>query len=164
MIACVQRVERASVRSLVPPDRWETVGAIESGLLVLVGVEREDGATDAEWMASRLAKLRVFPDDDGRMNRSLLETGGAILLVSQFTLCGDTTRGHRPSFVGAAAPELAEPIIELFAERLRRDHGIEVATGRFRTHMQVESVNDGPVTILLRSPDRRGTDDSSEPA
>ena len=88
------------------------------------------------------------------MNRSLLEIGGAILLVSQFTLCGDATRGHRPSFVGAAAPELAEPIIEFLAKLLRRDHGVEVATGRFRTHMQVESVNDGPVTILLRTPDR----------
>ena len=162
MIACVQRVERASVRSLTPPDRWETVGAIEAGLLVLVGVERSDDATRAEWMASRLAKLRVFPDEGGRMNRSLLETGGAILLVSQFTLCGDTTRGHRPSFVGAAAPDLAEPIIEFLAKRLRHDHGIEVATGRFRTHMQVESVNDGPVTILLRTPDRTGAGGTSE--
>lgn len=156
MIACVQRVERASVRSLVPPDRWETVGEIAAGLLVLVGVERGDDATDAEWMAGKLAKSRIFPDDGGRMNRSLLDAGGAMLLVSQFTLCGDTARGHRPSFIDAAPPEVAEPIIEDLATRLVRDHGIVVETGRFRTHMKVESVNDGPVTILLRSPNRGG--------
>lgn len=152
MIACATRVASASVRSLTPPAAWETVGRIDAGLLVLVGVEDRDQRRDTEWMGRKLAHLRVFSDDEGRMNRSVREASGSLLLVSQFTLCGDCSKGHRPSFISAAPPEIAEPTIEALAALLREEHGIVVECGRFRTHMQVESVNDGPVTIVLRSP------------
>jgi D-tyrosyl-tRNA(Tyr) deacylase len=145
----LQRVARASVRV-----DGETVGAISRGLLVFVGVEGGDDVEDADWNAAKAAELRVFPDGEGRMNRSVEDVGGAVLVVSQFTLASSTRRGRRPSFESAAAPELALRLYERFVETLRA-RGLAVATGRFRAMMEVELVNDGPVTILL-SP-REGT-------
>jgi len=128
----------------------ETVGRIDRGLLVLLGVGRGDGPTEAEELAKRIVHLRVFPDDEGRMNRSLLEVGGQLALVSQFTLYGDARKGRRPFFGDAASPETAEPLVEAVAECVR-ELGVEVETGRFQAHMEVELTGDGPVTILLDS-------------
>ncbi len=143
MRAVVQRVNRAYVRV-----GGELVGAIEHGLVVLLGVAAGDTAEQADSLAQKVAHLRIFDDEQGRLNRSVLDVGGAILVVSQFTLYGDTRGGRRPSFVRAARPEQAEPLCERFAEALRA-HGVLVATGRFRAVMLVEIHNDGPVTILL---------------
>ena len=143
MRALVQRVSEASV---TVDD--EVVGAIGAGLLVLVGVTHEDGAAEASKVAAKIAKLRVFDDDDGVMNRSVLDVGGGLLVVSQFTLYGDTAKGNRPSWLAAARPEHAEPLIEQVVSELS-DIGLTVATGRFRTEMQVALVNDGPVTVLI---------------
>lgn len=148
MRAVVQRVSSARVSV-----EDETVGAIERGLLAYVGVGPEDGDADLEWLAAKLTTLRIFPDDDGRFDRSVVDVGGAILVVSQFTLYADTRRGRRPSFTGAAPPEVAEPLVERLVEALR-DDGIEVAAGRFGAHMLVEAANDGPVTITLDSAER----------
>jgi D-aminoacyl-tRNA deacylase len=137
--AVVQRVARAEVR----PG-----GAIGPGLLALVGVAEADSEADADRLAGRVARLRVFEGDDGRFDRSLLDTGGAALVVSQFTLIADTGRGNRPSFSGAARPERAEPLYERFCAALR-ELGVPVATGVFGARMEVELVNDGPVTIVL---------------
>jgi D-tyrosyl-tRNA(Tyr) deacylase len=126
----------------------ETVGEIGSGLLALVAVGREDGLSDAEELAKKIVNLRVFPDLDGRMNLSLLDCGFSLALVSQFTLFGDARKGRRPFFGDAAAPEVAEPLIESLAS-VARSRGVEVACGRFQAHMEVRLVNDGPVTILL---------------
>ena len=145
MRAVVQRVSSAS--AVVD---GETVGAIGCGLMVLLGVMTDDDAADADLIAGKLAGLRIFEDDDGKMNRSVADVGGGVLVVSQFTLAGDARKGRRPSFVAAARPERAEPLYEALVETLR-GQGIEVATGRFRTHMNVQLVNDGPVTILLDS-------------
>jgi D-tyrosyl-tRNA(Tyr) deacylase len=145
MIAVVQRVSEASVAV-----DHEVVGAIGHGLCVLLGVAVADRASDADAMADKLAKLRIFPDDAGRMNRSVAEIGGSLLVVSQFTLLGDVERGNRPSFVAAAPPEAAEPLYRRVVERLSATHGLRVASGRFRTAMRVALVNDGPVTIVLR--------------
>ena len=150
MKVLLQRVSRAAVRV-----GGRTVGAIERGLLALVGVEKEDTDEEADYLADKTADLRVFPDDEGRMNRSVLEIGGGVLIVSQFTLASSTRRGRRPSFDAAAPPERAEPLCLRFEERLR-SRGIPVATGVFRTMMEVELVNDGPVTILLDPPPARG--------
>jgi D-tyrosyl-tRNA(Tyr) deacylase len=144
MRAVVQRVTRAEVRV-----EGVAVGAIGPGLAILLGVGRGDGEREAERLARRLARLRIFPDDDGRFDRSLLDTGGAALVVSQFTLYGDSARGTRPSFSGAADPELAEPLYELVCERLAAEGVSAVERGRFGAHMQVELVNDGPVTIVV---------------
>lgn len=143
MRALVQRVTRASVRV-----DGEVVGAIDAGLCVLVGVTHSDDDAIATKLAAKVATLRVFDDDAGVMNRSLLDVGGAALVVSQFTLYGDTVRGRRPSWVAAARPEQAEPLCDAFAAALVAS-GVPVATGRFRADMQVELVNDGPVTLLL---------------
>ena len=143
MRALVQRVTSASV---TVDD--EIVGAIDEGFLVLVGVTHDDGDAAAAKLASKVANLRVFDDDEGVMNRSLLDTGGAALVVSQFTLYGDTVKGRRPSWVAAAKPEVAEPLVESFTRELAA-LGVPVATGRFRAEMQVALVNDGPVTLLL---------------
>jgi len=141
----VQRVTRASVKV-----GGELVGEIGAGLLVLVGVGREDTEDDARYLAEKIATLRVFDDEGGRMNRSVVEAGGALLVVSQFTLYGDVRRGRRPSWTDSAQPEAAEPLYELFvAEARRRVERVE--TGSFRSTMEVELVNDGPVTILLDS-------------
>ncbi len=144
MRALVQRVTRASV---TVGD--ETVGDIGPGLCVLVGVTHDDGEAHARKLAEKVANLRVFDDEAGVMNRSLLDTGGAALVVSQFTLYGDTRRGRRPAWSAAARPEHAEPLVERFTAGLAA-LGVPVATGRFRAHMQVALVNDGPVTFSLR--------------
>jgi D-tyrosyl-tRNA(Tyr) deacylase len=141
--ALVQRVSRADVTVA-----GETVGVIGAGLVVLLGVTHGDDGAAAARLAGKVAHLRVFADDEGAMNRSLLETGGAALVVSQFTLYGDTRRGRRPSWVDAARPEEAEPLVETFVTALG-EIGVPVATGRFRADMQVSLVNDGPVTLLL---------------
>jgi D-tyrosyl-tRNA(Tyr) deacylase len=137
--AVVQRVARASV---------SPGGSIGRGLCVLLGVAAGDDERAATRLAEKVARLRVFENDDGRFDRSLLDIAGAALVVSQFTLIADTAKGTRPSFSGAARPELAETVYERFAEALR-DLGVDVATGVFGARMQVELVNDGPVTIVL---------------
>jgi D-tyrosyl-tRNA(Tyr) deacylase len=145
MRAVIQRVSRASVSV-----EDGIVASIAGGFLILLGVTHEDSPSDAESLADKIAGLRVFEDDAGRMNLSLAEVGGACLVVSQFTLYGDCRKGRRPSFVAAAPPEQAERLYEIFVAALRA-RGLETATGRFREHMQVELVNDGPVTLLLDS-------------
>jgi D-tyrosyl-tRNA(Tyr) deacylase len=139
----VQRVSRASV---TVDD--EVVGSIGAGLCVLVGVTHDDDEGAARRLADKVWHLRVMPDADGVMNRSLADTTRAVLVVSQFTLYGDTSGGRRPSWIAAARPEQAEPLVDAVVARLR-DLGAEVATGRFRTEMAVELVNDGPVTVLI---------------
>ena len=139
----IQRVSRASVRV-----DGAVVGSIARGLLVYLGVENGDEEDDAAWNAAKTAELRIFPDDAGRMNLSLEEIMGAVLVVSQFTLAASTRRGRRPSFAAASEPELAQRLYERFVLSLRA-RGLPVATGTFRAMMEVESVNDGPVTILL---------------
>jgi len=128
----------------------EVVGEIGPGLLVLVGAAHDDGPAEAAWLADKVVGLRVFEDAEGRMNRSLAEAGGGALVVSQFTLYGDARRGRRPSFISAARPEHAEPLVAAVAERLAAA-GVKTATGRFRAEMTIESAGDGPVTILLDS-------------
>ena len=147
MRACIQRVREARVTV-----DGEIVGAIERGLVVLLGVGHEDGEKQCAWLAEKVSGLRIFEDDAGKMNRSVVEIGGAVLVVSQFTLFGDCRRGRRPSFTSAAPPELAERLYETFVERLRAV-GIPVATGRFREHMQVALTNDGPVTLWIDTAD-----------
>lgn len=142
----LQRVSAASVEVA-----GEIVGEIGEGLLILLGVAEGDGPAQVEWGAAKVAELRIFSDDAGRMNRSLEDVGGAALVVSQFTLLGDTQKGRRPSFVKAADPEVANRLYEDFAERLRR-RGVRTETGRFGAKMAVRLVNDGPVTIILESP------------
>lgn len=139
----MQRVSRASVRV---DD--VVVGAIDAGLMVLVGVTHDDDEATARKLADKLANLRVMADEAGTMNRSVLDTGGAVLVVSQFTLYGDVSRGRRPSWIAAARPEVAEPLVTSVADELKA-RGIPVATGAFGADMQVELVNDGPVTILV---------------
>ena len=146
MRAVVQRVSRACVRVGA-----EVVGEIETGLCVLVGVTHTDQPADAERMADKLANLRLFGDEAGVMNRSVVEAGGAVLVVSQFTLYGDTSRGRRPSWVAAAPRTHAEPLLDVVVARLA-SHGLRVATGRFGAHMEVDLVNDGPVTVLVDVP------------
>jgi D-tyrosyl-tRNA(Tyr) deacylase len=145
MRAVLQRVTRASVRV-----EGETVGEIASGLLVLLGIARDDTEQDARYLLEKIVSLRIFEDAEGRMNLSVAETGGALLVVSQFTLYGDVRRGRRPSWSEAAAPEVAEPLYEFFVSEARK-MPVRVETGGFRRMMKVELVNDGPVTILLDS-------------
>jgi D-tyrosyl-tRNA(Tyr) deacylase len=145
MRAVVQRVSRAAVRV----DR-QVVGEIGHGLVVLLGVASGDGEEDARWAADKVAQLRIFEDGAGKMNRSVEDVGGGVLLISQFTLLGDARKGNRPSFVAAAAPDAARALYEGVAARLR-ERGLPVATGVFRATMEVELVNDGPVTLLLDS-------------
>lgn len=143
MRAVVQRVSRADVHV-----GDELVGAIGVGLLVLLGVGRGDGVDQAHVVADKIAALRIFPDGAGRMHQSVRDVGGGVLVVSQFTLYGDVRRGNRPSFTTAAAPEDAEPLVEVVVRRLR-DVGLDVAEGRFGATMAVTSTNDGPITIVL---------------
>jgi D-aminoacyl-tRNA deacylase len=145
MRAVVQRVSRAAVRV-----GDETTGAIGAGLCVLAAAGPADTEADARWMAAKLAHLRIFEDDQGKMNRSLLETGGALLLVSQFTLYADLARGRRPYFGGAAPPAQAVPLLEAL-QRALEGLGLRVETGRFGAMMAVELVNDGPVTLVIDS-------------
>ena len=144
----VQRVREASVTV-----DGGVVAAIGPGLLVLLGVAPADGEREIAWMARKLPALRIFADEAGQMNRSLSETGGAILLVSQFTLFGDCSKGNRPGFTAAGAPGMAEACYLALADRLRGQlGGTRVATGRFGAHMEVRLLNDGPVTLLLDTP------------
>ncbi len=143
MRAVIQRVRQASVTV----DGQE-VGAISRGFLVLVGATHSDTRAEAEWLARKIAGLRIFEDAAGKMNLGLTDVGGTVLVVSQFTLYGDARKGRRPSFTEAAPPELAEPLIAYLVERLRSE-GLTVATGRFRAEMQVALINDGPVTLWL---------------
>jgi D-tyrosyl-tRNA(Tyr) deacylase len=140
----LQRVKSASVTV-----EGETVSAIGSGLLLLVGIAQGDGEAEADWLAAKVAGLRVMGDDEGKMNRGVTDAGGAVLAVSQFTLLADTRKGKRPSFVGAAPPEKAERLFDFFCERLRAAGVDRVETGRFGAMMEVALVNDGPVTIVL---------------
>jgi len=145
MRAVVQRVSRAQVTV-----NGEIVGKIGLGLLVLLGVGRDDGEADATYLAEKIAGLRVFEDAQGKMNRSVQEVGGSVLAVSQFTLYGDVRRGKRPSFDAAAPPEKARQLYEFFVEQIRAA-GLPCETGRFQEMMKVDLVNEGPVTILLDS-------------
>ena len=145
MRAVVQRVSRAQVTV-----EGKVTGQIGLGLLVLLGVGREDSEGEASYLAGKICGLRIFEDDQGKMNRSLQEVGGSVLAVSQFTLYGDVRRGKRPSFDDAAPPENARQLYEFFVEEIRRT-GLRCETGRFQEMMQVELVNEGPVTILLDS-------------
>jgi D-tyrosyl-tRNA(Tyr) deacylase len=151
MRAVIQRVSRASV---TVGD--EVVGAIGPGLLVLLGVAPGDSEQDGRWLAAKLAALRIFPDEQDKMNLSLLESGGEALVVSQFTLYGDARKGRRPSFVSAAPPELAEPLYERFCDALAAAGVRHVARGRFGASMEVALVNHGPVTLILDTPSSAG--------
>lgn len=151
MRAVVQRVSSARVEV-----DGSAAAAIERGLLVLLGVARDDGVGEAEWMANKLVGLRIFEDGEGKLNLSVQDVGGSILLVSQFTLLGDCRKGRRPSFTGAAPPEDANRLYEEVARRLR-EGGVSVATGVFRARMAVHLVNDGPVTLILDRPHREAS-------
>ncbi len=145
MRAVVQRVTRASVTV-----EGSATGSIQQGLVVLLGVARDDSETDAEYLAAKITALRIFDDEQGKMNLSLKDVGGGMLVISQFTLYGDVRRGLRPSWIEAAAPEVAKPLYEFFLGQISKLL-MDVAGGSFRSTMQVELVNDGPVTILLDS-------------
>ena len=147
MRAVIQRVRGASVTV-----DGEITGEIDCGLLILLGVAPGDGEKECQWMASKLANLRIFSDDDDKMNLSLLDCEGGALVVSQFTLYGDTRKGRRPSFIGAAHPDLANPMYERFCAVLR-EHGVQrVEQGVFGAHMDVRLLNDGPVTLIVDTP------------
>lgn len=143
MRAVIQRVSRASVTI-----NGRVTGSIGRGFLVLLGVAKTDGTAQVEWMADKIAGLRVFADNEGKMNRDLVAVGGAVLVVSQFTLYGDVSKGRRPSFIDAAPPETAVPLYEAFVAALR-GRGLRVETGEFGAMMDVELVNDGPVTLVI---------------
>lgn len=147
MRVVVQRVKRASVTV-----DGRIVGRIETGLLVLVGVREGDGEKEMGFLADKLVNLRIFPDEAGKMNRSVLDIDGGILVVSQFTLYGDCRKGRRPSFIDAAGPRTAIPLYEQFVAKLR-ESGLLIETGQFAAMMDVELVNDGPVTLIIDSPE-----------
>ncbi|HHW10087.1 MAG TPA: D-tyrosyl-tRNA(Tyr) deacylase [Firmicutes bacterium] len=144
---CIQRVKCASVRVA-----GELVGSIGPGLVILMGVEKGDTTADVECLVEKIVNLRIFSDENGKMNRSLLDTGGAVLLISQFTLMADCRRGRRPDFLQAAPPEIALPLFEKAADAIEKK-SVPVAKGTFGAHMEVALVNDGPVTILLAAKD-----------
>lgn len=148
MRACIQRVSEARV-----VVDGQTTGEIEAGLMVLLGVAEPDTDAELKWLAEKVINLRIFPDDEGKMNRSLVDIGGAMLVVSQFTLYGDCRKGRRPSFVDAAHPEKAEQMYEAFADYVA-GQGVTVATGKFRADMKVSLTNDGPVTLWLDTKER----------
>ena len=148
MRALVQRVSRASVTV-----QGEAVGEIGAGFVVLVGVSRDDVEADADYIVNKVAHLRVFADEQGKFNRSAMDVGAELLLISQFTLHADTRKGRRPSFVDAAPPTLAEPLFDRTVAKFR-ESGLHVATGIFQAHMMVSLTNDGPVTIMIDSADR----------
>ena len=142
----LQRCSRAEVRI-----DGETVGRIGTGFVVLVGITHSDTREDADFLAKKVAGMRVFEDAEGKMNLSLTEVGGQILSISQFTLYGNARKGNRPSFIEAARPEVAEPLYDYFNQVLREQYGLHVETGRFGANMQVDFINDGPVTIIVDS-------------
>ncbi|ABO67853.1 MULTISPECIES: D-aminoacyl-tRNA deacylase [Geobacillus] len=152
MKAVIQRAKQASVTV-----NGEVVGAIDAGLVVLLGVTHEDTEADAAYLAEKIAHLRIFEDENGKMNRSLLEVGGAVLSVSQFTLYGDCRKGRRPNFMAAAKPDRALPLYEAFNTFLR-GKGIHVETGVFGAMMDVSLTNDGPVTLIIDSGDKPGNE------
>ena len=149
MRAVVQRVNGAQVTV-----GEEVTGRIERGLLILIAFHQSDSEANIPWMAEKLVNLRIFEDDAGKMNRSLIDVEGSLLVVSQFTLYGDCSKGRRPSFIDSARPEVAEPLYLKFIEYLKR-FALTVATGRFGADMQVKLINDGPVTLIIDSPDNR---------
>lgn len=151
MRAVLQRVCEAAVRV-----DGQVVGEIGQGLLVLLGVRTGDGDPDACWMAEKVASMRIFQDEAGKMNRSVLDVGGAVLAVSQFTLLADPRKGRRPSFIEACAPDEANRLYELFCAELRSRHGLRVETGRFGAEMKVSLVNDGPITLIVDDRQRSG--------
>lgn len=148
MRAIIQRVKEASVSV---DD--QIVGSIQAGLVILIGATHGDDETDARYLAQKIGTLRIFEDDTGKFNRSALDIGASALVVSQFTLYADTRRGRRPDFIDAARPEVAEPLIERFISLLR-EQGLRVETGKFQARMLVKILNDGPVTIILDSPEK----------
>ena len=146
MIAVVQRVTRAGVTVDDPPYSAK----IGCGLCVLLGIEEGDDVTDSRWMAKKLAHLRIFKDAQDKMNLSLIDNGGELLLISQFTLAGDCSQGNRPSFIRAASPEIAEPLVKEVGDLLQEQHSISVTLGKFGAMMHIDLVNDGPVTVVIR--------------
>jgi len=151
MRALLQRVTRAAVDVVDDAGQRERTGEIGPGLLVLLGVGRADGEAEVRWLCDKIVHLRIFEDEAGKMNRSLLDIGGAALIVSQFTLYGDVRKGRRPSFVDAAPPEQANALYERFCEAVA-EAGAPVQKGRFQAHMEVSLVNDGPVTLSVETP------------
>ena len=149
MRAVIQRVSEATVRV-----ESSVVGEIGAGLMILLGIEQGDGDRDVAWLAGKIARMRIFPDEAGQMNLSLIDTGGSALVVSQFTLHALTRKGNRPSFIRAAKPELSEPLCESFCMALESLLDRPVARGRFAADMKVSLINDGPVTIIIDSRDR----------
>lgn len=150
MIAVIQRVSESSVKI-----EGQIKGAIGRGLLVLVGIEEADGAEDISWLSKKIVNLRIFEDEAGIMNRSLIDTVGELLLISQFTLHASTKKGNRPSYIRAAKPEVAIPLYEQFISQLTTDLGKTIQTGEFGADMKVSLLNDGPVTIIIDSKDRK---------
>jgi D-tyrosyl-tRNA(Tyr) deacylase len=146
MRVVIQRVRQASVSV-----EGETVGAISTGLMILIGVTHTDTEDDARWLAQKIATLRIFEDDAGKFNLSVIDIHASALVVSQFTLYADARRGRRPDFIDAARPEIAEPLVNRFVELLR-EQGLRVETGKFQARMLVQISNDGPVTLVLDSP------------
>lgn len=144
MIAVIQRVKKASVSV----DN-EIIGNINQGLLILLGVAHEDSQLDADWLVNKIVQMRIFADDEGKMNRSMQDLGADLLLVSQFTLHASTQKGNRPSFIKAAKPEIAIPLYEYFIQKSEELLGKKVQTGKFGADMEVSLVNDGPVTIII---------------
>ena len=148
--AVVQRVSQASVQI-----EGKLHSAIDHGLLVLLGVEHEDGDEDRDWLVGKIAQMRIFSDEQGKMNRNILEAGGSLLVVSQFTLHASTKKGNRPSFLRAADPAVAKPMVETFCTQLAQRASVPVKQGVFGADMQVSLINDGPVTIIIDSRDRQ---------
>lgn len=150
MIAVIQRVSESSVRI-----NGQVKGAIGPGLMILLGIEDADGAEDIGWLSKKIVNLRIFEDEEGVMNRSLLDAGGDILLISQFTLHASTKKGNRPSYIKAARPDVAVPLYEQFIDQLSSELGKSIQTGEFGADMKVSLINDGPVTIIIDTKDRK---------
>ncbi len=150
MIVVIQRVKEANVRI-----DGEVQGAIHEGFMILLGIGQEDGEEDVQWLCQKIVQLRVFPDEEGKMNRSLLDIQGHVLLISQFTLFARTKKGNRPSFTDAARPEQAIPLYERFIKELEERLGHPIQTGAFGADMKVSLINDGPVTLIIDSKDRK---------